>query len=178
MLRCTYVRAGDRDARREAATRAPGATPASPRAPPPPRSLRTVVVSQPTTAAREARCVPKAWGRPATRCTGRPAAAAPPADWSQQHGRCEGRRQAVQMVQCAVQRATRASRHACIAPRAQGATAWHGVARTSEQHHGSPGETRKPTRSRKPSSREKSYGDAWFFASARKSVRILSRVPG
>ena len=82
MLPCTYVRAGDRDARREAAIRAPGATPASPRAPPPPRSLRTVVVSHPTTAAREARCVPKAWGRPATRCTGRPAAAAPPADWS------------------------------------------------------------------------------------------------
>ena len=73
MLPRAYVRAGDRAARREAAVRTPGATPAPPRAPPPPRSLRTVVVSHATTAVREARCVPKAWGSPATRCTARPA---------------------------------------------------------------------------------------------------------
>ena len=80
MIPCIYVRAGDRDTRREAAIRAPGAAPPPPR-PPPPRILWTVVVSHVTTAVREASCVPKACGSPATRCTARPAAAAPPADW-------------------------------------------------------------------------------------------------
>ena len=134
MLPRAYVRAGDRDARREAAVRTPGATPA------PPRSLRTVVVSHATTAVREARCVPKAWGSPATRCTARPAAAPPPADWSQQHGRCEGRRQAVQIVQCPVQRAMRATRHARSAP--PRGTAWHAPRSSTTGHPGRRGDRR------------------------------------
>ena len=134
MIPCIYVRAGDRDTRREAAIRAPGAAPPPlrppppppppPPRPPPPRILWTVVVSHVTTAVREASCVPKACGSPATRCTARPAAAAPPADWEQRHGRREGRRegrrkgrregrrQAVQTVL----RTTHAVHDACSAP--------------------------------------------------------------
>ena len=141
MIPCIYVRAGDRDTRREAAIRAPGAAPPPlrppppppppPPRPPPPRILWTVVVSHVTTAVREASCVPKACGSPATRCTARPAAAAPPADWEQRHGRREGRRkgrregrrQAVQTVlrttQCTTQCTTHAVHDACSARRMQ-----------------------------------------------------------
>ena len=155
MIPCIYVRAGDRDTRREAAIRAPGAAPPPlrppppppppPPRPPPPRILWTVVVSHVTTAVREASCVPKACGSPATRCTARPAAAAPPADWEQRHGRREGRRegrrkgrregrrQAVQTVlrttQCTTQctHAVHHTVHACSAPHSARMQCTHAV---------------------------------------------------